>query len=107
MAKTILEVFAVDTGFDGNEVMLEVIAPSSPFVGLFAWGKDLGEATENLARLVWADEAVQGGEGVDGPAEVAGVQILALTVRRFDAAVLDGGEYVSGDELVVAEGQSR
>lgn len=100
MAKTILEVFAVDSGFDGGEVMLEVIEPSSPFVGLFAWGEDLGEATESLARLVWADEARQGGDGVDEPAEVAGVRILALTVRTFDAAVLDGGEYVSDDELL-------
>lgn len=83
MATTILEVFAVDSGFDGREVMLEVIEPSSPFVGLFAWGSDLSEATESLARLVWADDVVQ-----QGAEEIAGVRVLALTVRTFGEAVL-------------------
>ena len=59
MARTILEVGTVGSGSDGSDVVvLEVIEPSSPFVGLFAWRTDLRKASESLAHLVWADQVV-------------------------------------------------
>lgn len=108
MARTILEVCAVDSGSDGSDVVvLEVIDPSSPFVGLFAWGTDLSEASESLARLVWADQFVHWGGDAGGRAEVAGVRIRAFTVHTFHAVGLVEGDDVVDDELVVGGAQRR
>jgi hypothetical protein len=76
-----------------------------PFVGLFAWGADLGEASESLARLVWADEVVQGADGSADPVQVTGVRILALTVRTLDAEALTDGEYVADEARAGAKGR--
>ena len=107
MAGTILEVSAVDSGSDGSEVVLEVIEPSSPFVGLFAWGTDLREASESLARLVWADQMMQWGGDAEGRVHLAGVRIRALTVQTFHAALLVERGDQAGDELVVGGEQRR
>lgn len=108
MARTILEVCAVDSGSNGSDVVvLEVIEPSSPFAGLFAWGTDLRQASESLARLVWADQVVHGGGDAEGRGEVAGVRVRAFTVHTFPAAGLVEGDDVADDELVVGGAQRR
>jgi hypothetical protein len=88
MAEKVIEVFGVDDSCDGGEAMLEVTDPASPFTGLFAWGRTVSEASEGLARTVWAD--VLGRASVEELRRYAGVRVVAVTVTTLATTELSG-----------------
>jgi hypothetical protein len=77
MADRVIEVFGLDDNCDGGEAMLEVADPSSPFAGLFAWGRTVSEASEGLARTVWADVLERA--SVEELRRYAEVRVVAVT----------------------------
>jgi hypothetical protein len=88
MAEKVIEVFGLDDNCDGGEAMLEVTDPSSPFAGLFAWGRTVSEASEGLARTVWADVLER--VSVEERRHYAGVRVVAVTATTLAATELSG-----------------
>jgi hypothetical protein len=77
MAEKVIEVVGLDDNCDGGEAMLEVTDPSSPFAGFFAWGHTVSEASEGLARTVWADVLERA--SAEELRRYAGVRVVAVT----------------------------